>query len=260
MNKQLLQSALKGLGIPAIHYFEETDSTNERALLLATQGAPEFTLVIADRQTAGRGRFGRKWETASGTSLAFTVILHPTSEEQQRLSLFSFLGAVAICQAIEAQCAIHPQVKWPNDVLLDGRKTCGILTETAWRGNAIEGLVLGMGINLLHGSVPSADQVMFPATSVQAHCKNEVNRIDFLRSIMDNLVRLRPDALSKGFLENYRARLAFIGEMVVLTPIEGESIQGVMVGIDELGNLILKDEFGNEKTFPIGDLKLRRSA
>jgi len=259
MNKQLLQSALKDLGIPAIHYFEETDSTNERALMLAAQGAEEFTLVIADRQTAGRGRFGRKWETAPGTSLAFTVILHPTTEEQQRLSLFSFLGAVAICQAIETQCAIHPQVKWPNDVLLDGRKTCGILAETAWRGNVIEGLVLGMGINLLYGSVPPADQLMFPATSVQAHCLNEINRIDFLRSIMDNLIKMRPDAQSKHFLENYRARLAYIGEMVILTPIEGKSIQGVMVGVDELGNLILKDKFGTEKTYPIGDLKLRRS-
>src|SRR5512133_797681 len=127
MNKLLLQSALKGLAIPAIHFFEETDSTNERALMLAAQGASEFTLVIADRQTAGRGRFGRKWETAPGASLAFTVILHPTSEEQQRLSLFSFLGAVAICRAIESHCLIFPRVKWPNDVLLDGRKTCGIL-------------------------------------------------------------------------------------------------------------------------------------
>ena len=260
MNIQLLQSALKGLGIPAIHYFEETDSTNERALLLASQGASEFTLVIADRQTAGRGRFGRKWETAPGASLAFTVILHPTIEEQQRLSLFSFLGAVAICRAIETQCLIFPRVKWPNDVLLDGRKTCGILAETAWRGNEIEGLVLGMGINLLYGSVPPADKVMFPATSVQAHCFNEINRIDFLRIIMGNLIKMRPDTQSKDFLENYRTHLAYTGETVILTPIEGESITGVMVGVDDLGNLILKDDLGIEKTYPIGDLKLRRSA
>ena len=259
MNEQILHSALKDLGIPAIHYYEETDSTNERALILAAQGAPEFTLLIADRQTAGRGRFGRKWETAPGTSLAFTVILHPTSEEQQRLSLFSFLGAVAICRAIETHCEIQPRVKWPNDVLLDGRKTCGILAETAWRENTIEGLVLGMGINLLHGSVPPDDQVMFPATCVQAHCENEINRIEFLKSVMGNLIKMRPNALSRDFLEDYRTRLAFIGEMVILAPIDGETITGVMVGVDDLGNLILKDDKGIEKAYPIGDLKLRRS-
>ncbi len=259
MNDQILSKALKDLAIPAIHFFKETDSTNERALKLAEQRAAEFTLVIAERQTAGRGRFGRKWETTSGTSLAFTVILHPTIEEQKQLSLFSFLGAVAICKAIETQCEISPQLKWPNDVLLDGRKTCGILAETAWRGSIIEGLVLGMGINLLQGSVPPADQVMFPATCVQAHCHKEINRIDFLRSIMSYLIKMRPYAQSREFLEEYRARLAYRGEMVVLSPIEGESIHGVMDGVDDLGNLILRNNAGVEKAYPVGDLRLRKT-
>jgi len=260
MNELFLQRALKDLGVPAIHYYDETDSTNERALILAAQGAPEFTLIIADRQTAGRGRFGRKWETAPSTSLAFTLILHPTPEEKQRLSLFSFLGAVAICQAIETHCEITPRVKWPNDVLLDGKKTCGILAETAWRGNSIEGLVLGIGINLLHGSVPPADQVIFPATCVQAHCDNEINRIEFLKSVVGNLISLRPNALARDFLDIYRSRLAYVGETVVLSPIEGEAIQGVMIGVDDFGNLVLKDDKGIEKAYPIGDLKLRSSA
>jgi BirA family biotin operon repressor/biotin-[acetyl-CoA-carboxylase] ligase len=259
MNEQFLQSALKDFGIPAIHFYEETDSTNERALMLAAQGAQEFTLVIAERQTAGRGRFGRKWETAPGASLAFTVIICPTPEEQQRLSLFSFLGAVAICQAIETHCEMLPQVKWPNDILLDGKKTCGILAETAWRGGAIEGLVLGMGINLLHGSVPPADKVMFPATFVQAHCENEIIRIEFLKSVMSNLINMRPNALSRDFIDAYRSRLAYLGEKVILSPIEGEAVQGVMAGVDDFGNLILKDEKGNLKPFPIGDLRLRKS-
>ncbi len=80
MNEHSLREALKDLEIGQIHFFEETDSTNERALVLSGQGAPEFTLVIAERQTAGRGRFGRRWETAPGTSLAFTVIFYPDRE------------------------------------------------------------------------------------------------------------------------------------------------------------------------------------
>ncbi len=258
MNELLLHTALKGLGIPAIHYFEEIDSTNERALALAAQGAAEFTLVIADRQTAGRGRFGRKWETAPGTSLAFTIIIHPSFEEQQYPSLFSFLGSIAVCQTIESFCKVQPQVKWPNDVLLDGKKICGILAETVWRGKKIEGLVLGIGINLIHGSIPSDDLVIFPATCVQAHCEKKINRIAFLKTILSNLIKMRPIVQTRDFLDCYRVRLAYSGEMVVLSPIEGESVSGTMVGVDDLGNLILRDEAGIDKAYPIGDLRLRR--
>ena len=153
MNEHSCAEALKDLEIEQIHFFEETDSTNERALVLSGQGAPEFTLVIAERQTAGRGRFGRRWETAPGTSLAFTVIFFPTAKEQ-RLSLFSFLGAVAVCRSIEVVCHIEPRIKSPNDVLLDGKKACGILAETSWQGNQVRGGWCLLGINLLHGSIP----------------------------------------------------------------------------------------------------------
>ncbi len=259
MDRQLLQNALKDLGIPGIYYFEETDSTNERALALAVKGAPEFTLIIADRQTAGRGRFGRRWETTPGTSLAFTIILHPTLAEQERMSLFSFLGAVAICLAIEELSDIKTQIKWPNDILLGGRKTCGILAETTWNGSALEGLVLGMGINLLKGSVPPPDQLMFPATCVQAYCANKIDRIEFLKSVINNLIIWRSRTLADEFLKIYRSRLAFSGERVALSKIGGEFIEGLMVGVDDLGNLMLQDDKGKTGLHPIGDLKLRKS-
>jgi BirA family transcriptional regulator, biotin operon repressor / biotin---[acetyl-CoA-carboxylase] ligase len=259
MDKHTLQNALKDLDVPDIHFFEETDSTNERALALANQGAKEYTLVIAERQTAGRGRFGRLWETTPGTSLAFTLILHPTAEEQERMSLFSFLGAVAICGAIEDYCEAKPLVKWPNDVLLGGKKTCGILAETSWRGNILEGLVLGIGVNLLPGSVPPADRVMYPATCVQTHCENEINRFEFLKSALSLLIKWRPKALSRGFLEHYRARLAFLGERVILSPTDGDIVQGLMVGVDDFGNLLMENDEGLEKAYPIGDLRLRKT-
>ena len=259
MNEHSLREALKDLEIGQIHFFEETDSTNERALVLSGQGAPEFTLVIAERQTAGRGRFGRRWETAPGTSLAFTVIFFPTAKEQERLSLFSFLGAVAVCRSIEAVCPIEPRIKWPNDVLLDGKKACGILAETSWQGNKIEGLVLGIGINLLHGSIPPAELLMYPATCVQAHCGNEINSLAFLKTVINELKIWRPKLLSLEFLNAYRSRLAFLGEMVTLSPIEGEAVHGIMAGIDNSGNLILKGSDGSEKPYPIGDMRLREA-
>jgi len=257
MDEQALKNALKDLALPQVHYFDETDSTNERALEFAAQGTPEFTLVITDRQTAGRGRFSRRWETTPGTSLAFTLILHPTPEEQKRLGLFSFLGAIAICLAIESICQAKPQVKWPNDVLLGGQKTSGVLAETAWHGQYLNGLVLGMGINLLPGSVPPADRVIFPATCVQAHCDKQIDRLEFLASTLGYLTLWRFRLLTEEFLEAYRSRLSFVGQRVILTPIEGNSVTGKLIGIDQFGQVILKLDGGNEIAYPIGDLKLR---
>ena len=257
MNEQALHTALKDVAIPQIIYFEETDSTNECALALVAKGAPEFTLVIAERQTAGRGRFGRRWETAPGTSLAFSLILHPSHIEQERLGLFSFLGAVAICLAIEEICQAKPQVKWPNDVLLGKQKTAGILVESSWRGDNLDGLVLGMGINLLLGSVPLASKVMFPATCIQAHCNHPMVRLKFLASALNHLIFWRSRILSAEFLEAYHARLAFIGQQVILIPTEGKSVNGKLIGIDQSGKINLMMEDGNEIAYPIGDLRLR---
>lgn len=259
MNEQTLLNTLNDLALPRIHYFDETDSTNERALAFAAQSAPEFSLVIAERQTAGRGRFGRRWQTAPGTSLAFTLILRPSHAELERLGLFSFLGAVAICLAIETLSEAKPKVKWPNDVLLGGKKTAGVLAESSWRGDNMDGLVLGMGINLLPGSVPPPSEVMFPATCVQAHSDNKIDRLEFLKAVVNNLIEWRPKVLFNDFLETYRSRLAFLEQLVTLTPIEGNCIQGVLVGVDKFGNLILKGEDGNETAHPIGDLRLRVS-
>jgi BirA family biotin operon repressor/biotin-[acetyl-CoA-carboxylase] ligase len=153
MNEQLIKNALKGLPIPEIFYFDEIDSTNEQALIRMSSGFKEFTLLVADQQTAGRGRMGRKWVTTPGSSLAFTVVLHPKEEERQCMGFFSFLGGLALCIAIETHCSTLPQLKWPNDVLLDGKKTAGILAESSFQGDNLSGTALGIGVNLFAGSV-----------------------------------------------------------------------------------------------------------
>ena len=260
MDEQALNIALQDLALPKIHYFAETDSTNDRALALISQGTPEFTLVIAERQSAGRGRFGRQWETSAGASLAFTLILHPTKEEQDCLGLFSLLGALATCLAIEHLSDIKPMVKWPNDILLGGKKTAGILAEASWRGISLDGLALGIGINLLEGSAPPDDKVMFPATCVTAHCTSPINRLSFLASVLKELLFLRSKTLTREFIDEYRSRLAFIGQQVQLIPVEGKSVEGKLVGIQETGELIIMAIDGSCHAFPIGDLKLRAAA
>jgi len=118
MNKADIKQALDDLKIPVFRFFKETDSTNSQALKWVSLGAPEYSLVIAEAQTAGRGRNGRKWVTTPGSSLAVSVILHPSSREREKLGLFSLLGGFSLLKVLEEHYHINAQMKWPNDVLI----------------------------------------------------------------------------------------------------------------------------------------------
>ncbi len=255
MNEQILNSALEGIPIPQVIYFDEIDSTNEQALKIISEGAEEFTLMVAERQTAGRGRLGRKWVTTPGSSLAFTLVLHPLEEERQRMGFFSFLGGLAVCLAIEAICRVKTQVKWPNDVLLGGKKTAGILAESTFQGETLAGTALGIGINLKKGSVPPPVELMFPATCIEDHCHEIPEREVFLTSVMENLLKWRPRILEKDFLQAYQSRLAFVGERVALSPPSAEKIEGVLMGVNSSGYLVLEMDDGEVTAYPVGDLR-----
>ena len=258
MDEHALRQTLNGLPIPKIFYYKKTDSTNERGLsMLNTRTVPEYSLFVAESQTAGRGRMGRTWLTTPGASLAFSVILHPSVSEMQELGLFSFLGALSICHVLEKTCSSAIQVKWPNDVLLDGRKTAGVLAEASWEQDRLQGLVLGMGINLHSVSVPNDADVLFPATCVQQHSSLSVHQLPILREILDALIFLRPSVGRPEFLVNYSQRLAYVGEMVRLSLPGGESITGKNLGVDRTGQLRMELKGGSEAQYQIGDLSMR---
>lgn len=258
MDEHALRQALSSLPIPKIFYYTQTDSTNERALsMLNARTVPEYSLFIAESQTAGRGRMGRTWLTTPGASLAFSVIVHPSVSEMPKLGLFSFLGALSICQVLEKTCSSAIKVKWPNDVLLNGRKTAGVLAESSWEQDRLLGLVLGMGINLHSAAVPNDADVLFPATCVQQHSTQPVHQLPILRDILDALIILRPLVGKPEFLVNYSQRLAYVGEMVRLSLPGGESINGKNLGVDKTGRLRLELADGSEAHYQIGDLSMR---
>ena len=252
-----LTQALSALPLARVLYFEETDSTNAQGLLLAAQGAEDNTLLVAERQSAGRGRFGRKWVTAPGTSLAFSLVMRPTPAETAHLSLFALLGASAVRRAAQPICDASVQVKWPNDVLLDGRKTSGILAESAWQGEKLSGLVLGIGINILPGSVPPAEGLLYPATCLQAHCAVPVERYAFLADVLEQLIRLRGELTAASFLIDFNEHLAFKGQMVSLTATGNEPVSGILQDVGSDGCLRLLSKNGQVNSYPIGDLRLR---
>jgi BirA family biotin operon repressor/biotin-[acetyl-CoA-carboxylase] ligase len=262
MNERDLHKALSDIKPGEIRFFERTGSTNDVALAWAADGAPDLGLVCAEEQTAGRGRLDRKWFTPAGAALAFSLILRPLAGEQQTLSLFSGLGALAVSEALEAR-GLRPLIKWPNDVLIQRRKVCGVLAEAVWMGDRLDSLVLGIGLNVAPASVPPAEDLLFPATCLEAELPAAgragavVDRAVLLRDILQALVRWRGLIGRDVFLQAWQERLAFRGEQVEVILGAGLAKSGLLQGLEPDGGLRLSGAEGRTFTVQFGDVHLR---
>jgi BirA family biotin operon repressor/biotin-[acetyl-CoA-carboxylase] ligase len=257
MNDRELNAALRDLPLGGFRFSESIGSTNDEALVWAAQRAPDLSIVIADEQTSGRGRLGRKWFTPPKSALAFSLILRPTSDERKYPARVTGLGALALIDAI-SKLGLYAQIKWPNDVLINGKKMAGILVESNWIGDALDTFVLGMGINVLALSVPPADQVLFPATSVETEFGQAISRIELLHDILSSLILWRPKLGLDEFIKTWEASLAFQGEKIQLIKENEPPLNGKLLGLEIDGSLRLTS---NDKilTVRIGEIHLRPS-
>ena len=266
MNHSSLQKLLAPLSLGGLRYFDSIGSTNDEALAWAAEGAPDFSLVIADEQTTGRGRAGRRWVTPRGTALAFSVILRPyraenreqkaeSSEETVAPTLFTGLGAVALADALKAR-GLSPQIKWPNDILLNGKKVAGILAEAVWTGDALDAMAIGMGVNALTGSNPPDDELFFPATNLEAELESAVKREDLLRDILSALGARRAEMSTGGLIHAWEENLAFRGKQVRIERGNDEPLLGQVIGLESDGSRRL---LSNDKivTVQFGEIHLR---
>jgi BirA family biotin operon repressor/biotin-[acetyl-CoA-carboxylase] ligase len=217
----------------------------------AKEGTPEYSLVVADSQTAGRGRLDRNWVTNKGEGLAFSIVLRPKPDE--RIPQFSALGGIAVCETLIQTFHLPATIKWPNDVLIGEKKVCGILAETQWDGSP--NLILGIGINVGKGSLPGSDQLNFPATTLETEMGHPIDRISILTEILKSLVQWRGLIGTSVFLAFWKDHLAFIEEPVRVTLV-GENIQGILKGISEVGNLQIQIENGTTIDVEMGDVQL----
>ncbi len=183
MNLNELKKSLSRLPLGDVRYFDTIGSTNDEALAWAANDTPDLSLVIADEQTAGRGRLDRKWFTPRGTALAFSIILRPTAEERPHLTRIVGLAALAVADSLRKR-GLDARIKWPNDILIQNRKVCGILIESVWSGEDVDCVVIGIGINVLEGSVPPEEMLLFPATSLEAELGHVPDRVELLRDIL----------------------------------------------------------------------------
>lgn len=256
MNQNELNKTLSKLPLGDIKYFESIGSTNDEALAWAANDAKDLSLVIADEQTAGRGRLDRKWFTPSETALAFSLILRPTTDERPYLSRIVGWAALAVTDTLRAR-RLTPQIKWPNDVLLLGHKVAGTLVESVWSGEDIDCVVIGIGINVLKGSVPPQELLHFPATSLEDELDDLPDRLELLFDILSTLINLRPQLGTDEFLSRWAESLAFLGEQVQVEVGEKPPVVGQVLGLEQDGSLRLRDGHDKTVTVRFGDVRLR---
>ena len=257
MNESSLKKQLAKLNIGGLRYFESTGSTNDEALAWAATDAKDFSLVIADEQTRGRGRLDRKWLTPKGSALAVSLILRPSAQMRPHLSRTVGLSALSIVDAC-LKLGLSPQIKWPNDVLVNGKKLAGILVESVWSGEDVDSLVIGMGINVHKPSPPPAEMVQLPATSIEDEIqKKPPPREDILRDILTTFLTWRERIGSDDFIAAWEERLAFRGEQVQIMTGSAAPINGRVDGLEMDGSLRLLDEHDKSVIVRFGDVRLR---
>lgn len=259
MDKEYWEQALAGIELGPRYYYDQVGSTNDVAASLVREGAGDLAVVLADEQTAGRGRRGRTWHTPPGAALAVSVILSPQAGiiRAENLSRVTGLGALAVAGGLRKSFSLPAGVKWPNDVLLDGKKVCGVLVEADWKGDQLGAVILGMGINVRPDAVPDEEELGFPATSLEAASGRSVARNAVLAAVLRELVAWYPRLDSPSFLDNWEEKLVYRDQQVLLY--EGDAVlsRGQVVGLDEAGALQLRDEQGKVQSFQVGEIQLR---
>jgi len=242
----------------SIVYYSSLGSTNELLKELAAQGAPEGTLVIADEQTAGKGRLGRKWLAPPGTSLLLSLLFRPdlTPNQAQRLTM---ICSLAIADAIEGLTGLSVGLKWPNDVFIGGRKAGGILTESGTTGEHLDYVVVGMGLNV-NLAISNLPELRGLATSLSQELDREVSRLELLWKILEGIeTRYKSLRREESPHEEWAARLINLARQVQVTTLH-RVLAGWAEGVDADGALILRLPGGQRKWILAGDVTLRSSA
>jgi len=178
---------VEGLG-ETLYFYKTVASTNDRAQELAQEGAAHGTLVVADGQTAGRGRFQRSWFTPPRSALALSLILRIEDLTQVALARLNMLGALAVVESLGA-LGLEAQIKWPNDVIISGGKVAGVLTQGSWIGEDLEYAILGIGVNVRPKSVPDRREVDYPAACVEGGLEGKVSRAGLLVDVVRRIGR-----------------------------------------------------------------------
>ena len=259
METQILQAGmLKPVIGNTVLRFDEIDSTSTYAKRLALEGAADGTVVIAEFQTAGRGRMGRSFQSPKGKGIYLSVLLRPDVPTDRMVSVTALAG-IAVCDAIEVVCGVRPGLKWPNDPVLGHKKVCGILTEAVTDPDGNTALILGIGINVLQEKADFPPELQSIATSIFAETGCPVSREELTKTLLRRLeqaYRVLKTGEWPDWTETYRKDCVHLGRQIRLIGLAGEEMV-VALDVDEAFGLIVAGEDGTVRTVRTGEISVR---
>lgn len=239
-----------------IFYYPTITSTNARALELAASDEPEGGLVLAEEQTAGRGRRDRSWASTAYLGIYASLILRPAIPAP-RSPLLTLMASVAVADALNEVCGLGPRIKWPNDVLVSGRKIAGVLGEVRGAEPEVREMVVGIGVNVNHSAADFPAEFASGATSVRLETGSPADRAPILAAILEGFERRYARLLRDGPATLLGEWASFstlpIGSPIAVDALSGR-IEGVLSGIDEEGALILRGAHGGEHRIAFGEI------
>jgi BirA family biotin operon repressor/biotin-[acetyl-CoA-carboxylase] ligase len=239
------------------YYYDSVDSTQTEALKIANESNKEGIIIIAEKQTGGKGRSGRKWISPKG-GIWFSIILHPKFDISN-ITLFPIASSLALSNAIEKTCKITTELKWPNDLTIKGKKLAGMLVDASLESNKIENLVLGVGINFEVNS-KEIEKVLkntpnFYGVSSLSEQKNKIKPIQLIQSFLLELEKIYEQLNNnqrKKIISKWTKRSSTIGKKIEVETHQGK-VKGDAIKIDDDGGLVVKDEEKTSKIFA-GDI------
>jgi BirA family biotin operon repressor/biotin-[acetyl-CoA-carboxylase] ligase len=255
-NEAVIRSGLatRIFGRAGFHFFDEIGSTNDQAALLAKGGSPEGTVVIADRQSRGRGQKERKWFSPPGAGIYLSLILRPAVPPGE-VPKITLLTAVAVAETLISLAGLDIRIKWPNDLNVNGRKIAGILAEADQEAGVVNHVIVGAGINVNVRRDILPDDLKDSATSVLIESGKEMSRSVIVRGFL-MAFELHYDAFLRGgfeaILERWKKHARVTGERV---SVDGGRLSGIVIDVDRNGSLVMTDEQGRTHTISSGEVQ-----
>ena len=238
-------------------YFDTIDSTNIKAQELAEKGYPSGTLVVADKQESGKGRRGRSWVSPSGTGIFMTLMIKPDINPNNA-SMLTLVAALAVAKAITSVTGEEALIKWPNDIVVNGKKICGILTEMSTEEDSIRYVVVGIGINVNTESFPP--EISDTATSLKLSLGHELKRAPLIGAVLKSFEQYYSRFMEygdmTGLMDEYNEMLANRKRQVRVLDPHG-SYEGMALGIDKEGCLLVKREDDSVSAVISGEVSVR---
>jgi len=245
-----------------LKFFQETDSTNQVLKKMAAQDAPEGTVVISDMQSEGRGRRGKAWSSSPNLGIWMSILLRPNLHPSSVQTL-TLAASVAVMRALEPFRIEGIGIKWPNDILINGKKVCGILTELSAEAEKVDWVIIGIGLNVNHSESDFPDDIRSLATSLRMNVNNEtlLDRSVIAADIIDEMEKVYRCFIERGLawvVREWKKYNITLGKRIKIINQQGEA-NAEAIDVTEEGRLIVKDENGKEHELYSGEISIRET-